>query len=448
MRRHGGVGIVIVALALPASAHAVEAVSPPDGAQVGPSPTLTWQLGVGESSLRLAVYTDPSDPASVVFKTALTPTATSIVVPGPLPPGRYWWFVQATFLSVVLTHSDPRTFIVPPPPPPPPPPPVAMTGRATAIGPTTATLHGRTDPRGERTVVRFDYGRTTAYGSQTAGIDVPARRGTTPVSVRLRGLHLGTTYHYRLVASSAAGTATGADRTFRTPTPPPCQNPRLQLLCPDLTMSPPSDIWADTSTIPGRVLLRAQSSLNNVGLGPAQLDGVRAGRLAMHAHQVVQRRHGHPVTFATHARLFFYPVPGQGRYWKFEDAARFELWTLDRSGRLGRRVRVGPKHFYCLRDLVHTFPGPNSPAGPVYPGCNQDGTIGSDTLGTSVGWSDVYPSNYDDQWIDVTGLRGCFAYRMIADPGHHIMETNETNNAGQVIVRLPWGSRARCPRDR
>ena len=31
------------------------------------------------------------------------------------------------------------------------------------------------------------------------------------------------------------------------------------------------------------------------------------------------------------------------------------------------------------------------------------------TLGTSVGWADVYPSTYPDNWIDVTGLRGCFA---------------------------------------
>ena len=68
------------------------------------------------------------------------------------------------------------------------------------------------------------------------------------------------------------------------------------------------------------------------------------------------------------------------------------------------------------------------------------------TLGTSVGWSDVYPPTYPEQWIDVTGLRGCFAYRHVADPGNGIFESNERNNSSAVTVRLPYRSGAqRCP---
>ncbi len=33
-------------------------------------------------------------------------------------------------------------------------------------------------------------------------------------------------------------------------------------------------------------------------------------------------------------------IPGQGRYWKFQNAARFELWS---TGASPRRVRIGPK---------------------------------------------------------------------------------------------------------
>ena len=62
------------------------------------------------------------------------------------------------------------------------------------------------------------------------------------------------------------------------------------------------------------------------------------------------------------------------------------------------------------------------------------------TLGTSVGWADVYPPTYPEQWIDVTGLRGCFAYVHIADPNNRIYESNEDNNEAQVIVRLPFRS--------
>ncbi|HEY6781259.1 MAG TPA: hypothetical protein VI111_09900, partial [Thermoleophilaceae bacterium] len=62
--------------------------------------------------------------------------------------------------------------------------------------------------------------------------------------------------------------------------------------------------------------------------------------------------------------------------------------------------------------------------------------------------SDVYPPSYPEQWIDVTGLRGCFAYVHTADPENGIFESNEHNNRAQVIVRLPYrlGQRRRgCP---
>jgi hypothetical protein len=46
--------------------------------------------------------------------------------------------------------------------------------------------------------------------------------GTTdaPVSADLTGLASSTTYHYRVVAVSSAGTIDGADQTFTTTTPP------------------------------------------------------------------------------------------------------------------------------------------------------------------------------------------------------------------------------------
>ena len=60
------------------------------------------------------------------------------------------------------------------------------------------------------------------------------------------------------------------------------------------------------------------------------------------------------------------------------------------------------------------------------------------TLGTSVGWSDIYPSTYDEQWIDVTGLRGCFAYVLRVDPLGLLYESRERNNVSQRRVRLPF----------
>ncbi len=122
-------------------------------------------------------------------------------------------------------------------------------------------------------------------------------------------------------------------------------------------------------------------------------------------------------------------------------------WTP--GGRKVERVRVGPKVAYCLRDLERTRPRlAHSPRRRIYPACSNDPKRKRVTLGTSIGWSDVYPPAYPEQWIDVTGLRGCFAYVHIADPENGIFESNEQNNRAQVIVRLPFelGQRRRgCP---
>ena len=62
-----------------------------------------------------------------------------------------------------------------------------------------------------------------------------------------------------------------------------------------------------------------------------------------------------------------------------------------------------------------------------------------------MGWSDVYPPTYPEQWIDVTGLRGCFSYQHKADPTNVLYESNERNNSASVTVRLPFRpGRQRC----
>ncbi len=220
-----------------------------------------------------------------------------------------------------------------------------------------------------------------------------------------------------------------------------------QLLCPDLVMDKPFGLRADKRIRRGRVVLRAGNSIDNLGLGPAELYGVRSSVGYMKARQRIHRRGGGPrMTIKTGALLYFKYVAGQGRYWKFYRAAKFELWRLDSQGRSVKKVRRGPKVSYCLRDLKRTHPRARSPRRRVYPACNTSRRKRRVTLGTSVGWSDVYPPAYPEQYIDVTGLRGCFAYRHTADPRNGIYESNETNNVAQVTVRLPFKpGRQRCP---
>jgi hypothetical protein len=227
----------------------------------------------------------------------------------------------------------------------------------------------------------------------------------------------------------------------------PCIEPKApKLRCPDLVMRRPYGLYTDRLTKAGHTVLRAGNVIDSVGDGPVELRGQRTGPRFMAARQHIYRRGGGNLVVETGARLQFKFAHQHRYWWKFHQAARFELWRVDSEGRRSGLVRTGPKVSYCLRDLTHTRPRlPRSPRRRVYPSCSNDRGAQRVTVGTSVGWADIYPPAYPEQWIDVTGLRGCFAYVHIADPENGIYELNEENNEAQVIVRLPF--RAQAPRE-
>lgn len=215
---------------------------------------------------------------------------------------------------------------------------------------------------------------------------------------------------------------------------------RKNLLCPDLRIGRPSEMYVDRKTEPGRALLRATNDIKSRGQGPMELRGRRDRERSMNVTQAIVRKRGGYSLFPTQARLRFFNVGIQygGAYWKVANPLHFELWKVDSNNRKTKLVRKGPKQFYCFRDLEHTNPGPRSPAVAIYPACNQDPDEKRVTLGTSVGWSDIYPSTYDQQWIDVTGLKGCFAYVLRLDPLNSLFELEKKNNVAQRIVKLPY----------
>src|SRR5581483_7451249 len=95
-------------------------------------------------------------------------------------------------------------------------PPQATSTPASDVGSTSATLNGVVNPEGSSTDARFEYGTTTAYGSQTSVEALGSGTTQLAVTAPLGGLQAGTTYHFRIVATNAADTANGADRTFTT----------------------------------------------------------------------------------------------------------------------------------------------------------------------------------------------------------------------------------------
>ncbi len=236
----------------------------------------------------------------------------------------------------------------------------------------------------------------------------------------------------------------------------PCTDAARTVACPDLVMRKPYGMQLIRT--PERRLLAATNAIINVGEGPLEVRARRSpggDEYGLAARQVLRPlvRGAATIVLPPSGRVEFYDTRTRGRYWKYEGAASFTLRPLSPSGRVGTIRRTGPKIDYCFRDLRRAtrLDGRGSYAGSprfrVFGACSTSSAARVLTLGTSVGWADIYPSDYPQNYLDVTGLRGCFLYTLKADPRDELRELREDNNAGSRVVRLPWrGGGARgCP---
>lgn len=167
------------------------------------------------------------------------PVAVSVPVTGLTSDTTYHVRLVATNPAGVTRSTD-RTFRTTAPTRAP----GASTSSATAVRADSALLRGSLDPRGQSTTYRFEYGTTTKYGSLTPEV-AASWSGSKTVSATIGGLAPYTTYHYRLVATSAAGTTRGSDRSLRT------------LRAPTgfaVTATPARVDWGAKVTIAGQVL--------------------------------------------------------------------------------------------------------------------------------------------------------------------------------------------------
>ena len=100
-----------------------------------------------------------------------------------------------------------------------PPAPIAATLAASAIADDSALLNASVAPNGQTSTVSFEFGTTPSFGTSLA--PTPATlsgTGTQASSRAVAGLIPGTTYFYRIVASSPGGIARGEIRSFTTTT--------------------------------------------------------------------------------------------------------------------------------------------------------------------------------------------------------------------------------------
>ncbi len=96
--------------------------------------------------------------------------------------------------------------------------PPALIDSVTATGITSngATLRAQINPLGNNTTYRFEYGTSTSYGTSVPipDGDVGAGSSDQAVAQQVSGLNANTTYHVRVIAQNALGTARSADYTF------------------------------------------------------------------------------------------------------------------------------------------------------------------------------------------------------------------------------------------
>ena len=127
--------------------------------------------------------------------------------------------------------------------PGPQPPRVKATG-SRDVQSRSALLITQVDPNALATTVRFEYGRSTSYGSRTATIDAGKTDGYAPFSIAIDRLRPNTRYHFRAVATNAAGTKRSLDRSFVTTREPTGIS---------VALAPSKVTWGQDLTVIGRI---------------------------------------------------------------------------------------------------------------------------------------------------------------------------------------------------
>ena len=143
--------------------------------------------------------------------------------------------------------------------------PTATTGGTSGVTGSTATVAATVNPNGSATTYAFQYGPTTNYGFQTS--TTPAGSGTSDVAAHaaLSGLVSGTAYHYRVVATSPAGTTAGSDGTFATAKMPP-----------SVSTSSPSVVTSSSATLAGSVNPNGKATTYTFEYGPTTAYGLQS----------------------------------------------------------------------------------------------------------------------------------------------------------------------------
>jgi Calx-beta domain-containing protein len=186
--------------------------------------TVTFVPGDTSEPIAVAVLGDNLDEADETFTLALSGPTNASIASGSA--------------TVLISDDDTK--------------PTAITGSATGVGETTATLQGTVNPQGKATSVTFEYGPTAAYGSTTPAQSLAAGASPQAVSAALSGLDASSDYHYRVVATSPAGSSQGGDQVLAT------TDPKLAVAATPASATEPDNVATTNATF--TVTLSSRSS--------------------------------------------------------------------------------------------------------------------------------------------------------------------------------------------
>jgi hypothetical protein len=209
---------------------------------------------------------------------------------------------------------------------------------------------------------------------------------------------------------------------------------RVQELLPDFDQRPPTDLQIAGGT--GRWLLGFTSLVDNIGLGPSIIEGVRPpGAKRMTGTQRVVLANGKSRTYRDVAQNRYTNSPPH-HHWHLMRFDSFELRTLD-----GRTLVRDRKSGFCLADHWGTAPGHWPNRKPHFLGdCEQyhpDATYV--LMGTTPGYTDRYPAFFHGQNVDVTGVpAGIYDLVHRVNESMLLRELRYDNDAASVRIRLRW----------
>jgi hypothetical protein len=205
-------------------------------------------------------------------------------------------------------------------------------------------------------------------------------------------------------------------------------------LTPNLKPLPASNFSLITD-VDGDSTLRFSTTSWNKGTGPLQLEAgtVDTGSGKQRVNQRIFNNDGTSSVFSIEE--WFEWHTGHNHF-HFNGYADYVLQPVNAPG---GSLRTGQKTTFCVMDTTKvdgSLPGAPTSAG--YSFC------GNQIQGMSVGWGDTYGSSLPGQEINFTdNADGIYSLKIIIDPDHNIVESNDLDNESCVLLDITKPSTVR-----